>query len=116
MQLGVFQDLGVQGSHTVGGMGKVDIHVCHVYPVVLVDDGKAFVLGTGAGQRIQLLNDRHQLRHHGIQIGTGPLFQRFGQNGVVGVGAGLGNNLHSFVKVNAFSPSRRISSGMTMLG
>ena len=24
VQLGVFQDLGVQGSHTVGGMGKVD--------------------------------------------------------------------------------------------
>ena len=102
VQLGVFQDLGMQGGHTVGGMGEVDVHVGHVHPVVLVDDGKAFVLGTGAGQRIQLLNDRHQLGHHGIQIGTGPLFQRFGQNGVVGVGAGLGNDLHGFVKVNAF--------------
>ena len=80
----------------------MDIHVCHVHPVVLVDDSKTFVLGAGAGQCIQLLNDGHQLGHHGIQIGTGPLFQCFGQNGVVGVGTGLGNDLHGFVKINAF--------------
>jgi len=79
----------------------VDVHVCHVHPVVLVNDGKALVLGAGACQRIQLFNNGHQLRHHGIQIGAGPLFQRFGQNGVVGVGAGLGNDLHGLLKLDA---------------
>ena len=47
-------------------MGKVDIHVCHVYPVVLVDDGKALVFGTGAGQFVQLFDNGHQLGNNGI--------------------------------------------------
>ena len=101
VQLGVFQNLGVQRCHAVGGVGKVDVHVCHVHPVVLVNDGKALVLGAGACQRIQLFNDGHQLRHHGVQIGAGPLFQCFGQNGVVGVGAGLGDDLHGLFKFDA---------------
>ena len=91
----------MQCRHAVGGVGKVDVHVCHVHPVVLVDDGKALVLGAGACQRIQLFDDGHQLRHHGVQIGARPLFQCFGQNGVVGVGAGLGNDLHRFLELNA---------------
>ena len=106
VQLGIFQDLGVQRCHAVGGMGEVDVHVGHVHPVVLVDDGKALVLGAGAGQSIQLFDNGHQLGHNGIQIGAGPLFQRLGQNGVVGVGAGLGNDLHGFLKLNAPLPQQ----------
>ena len=106
VQLGIFQDLGVQRCHAVGGMGEVDVHVGHVYPVVLVDDGKALVLGAGAGQCVQLFNDGHQLGHHCIQIGAGPLFQCLSQNGVVGVGTGLGNDLHSFLKLNAPLPQQ----------
>ena len=96
----------MQRCHAVGGMGEVDVHVGHVHPVVLVDDGKALVLGAGAGQCVQLFNDGHQLGHHCIQIGAGPLFQCLGQNGVVGVGAGLGNDLHSFLKLNAPLPQQ----------
>ena len=101
VQLGIFQNFSVQRRHAVGGVGEVDIHVSHVYPVVFVDDGKALVFGTGAGQFIQLFDNGHQLGHHGIQIGAGPLFQRFGQNGVVGVGAGLGDDLYGFLKFDA---------------
>ena len=91
----------MQRRYAVGGVGEVDVHVCHVHPVVLVDDGKALVLGAGACQCIQLFDDGHQLGHHGVQIGARPLFQCFGQNGVVGVGAGLGNDLHRFLELNA---------------
>ena len=63
VQLGVFQDLGVQRCHAVGGVGEVDVHVSHVYPVVLVDDGKALVFGTGAGQFIQLFGLYGFYRH-----------------------------------------------------
>ena len=73
----------------------------HVHPVVLVDDGKALILGAGAGQCVQLFDNGHQLGHHGIQIGAGPLFQCFGQNGVVGVGAGLCDDLYGFLKFDA---------------
>ena len=91
----------MQRCHAVGGVGEVDVHVGHVHPVVLVDDGKALVLGAGASQFVQFFDDRHQLRHHSVQIGAGPRFQRFGQNGVVGVGAGLGDDLHSLFKLDA---------------
>ena len=101
VQLGFFQNLGVQRCHAVGGVGEVDVHVGHVHPVVLVDDGKALVLGAGAGQCVQLFDNGHQLGHHGIQIGAGPLFQCFGQNGVVGVGAGLCDDLYGFLKFDA---------------
>ena len=101
VQLGIFQNLGVQRCHAVGGVGEVDVHVGHVHPVVLVDDGKALVLGAGAGQCVQLFDNGHQLGHHGIQIGAGPLFQCFGQNGVVGVGAGLCDDLYGFLKFDA---------------
>ena len=106
VQLGIFQDLSVQRCHAVGGVGEVDVHVGHVHPVVLVDDGKALVLGAGAGQCIQLFDNGHQLGHHGIQIGAGPLFQRLGQNGVVGVGAGPGHDLHGFLKFDAPLPQQ----------
>ncbi len=79
----------------------MDVHVGHMDAVVLVDDGKALVLGAGAGQFIQLLDDGHELRDHGVQIGAGPLFQRFGQNRVVGVGAGLGDDLDGLVELDA---------------
>ena len=72
VELGVFQDLGVQGCHTVGGVGKVDVHVRHVHPVILVDDGKALVLSAGACQCVQLFDNGHQLGHHRIQIAPPP--------------------------------------------
>ena len=107
VQLGVLQNFSVQSRHAVGGVGKVDVHVRHVYPIILVDNGKALVLGAGAGQLVQLFNDRHQLRHNGIQIGARPLLQRLCQNRVVGVSAGLGDDLNGLLKLD---------SGMTMLG
>ena len=73
----------------------------HVYPIILVDNGEALVLGAGAGQRVQLFNDRHQLRHNSIQIGARPLLQRLCQNRVVGVSAGLGDDLNGFLKLDA---------------
>ena len=101
VQFGILQNLGVQRGHAIGGVGEVDIHVGHVHLVIPVDDGKAFVLGALFHQRVQLLDNGHQLGHHGIQIGTGPLFQSFCQNGVVGVGAGFGDDLHSLTEFDA---------------
>ena len=48
----------MQRRHAVGGVGEVDVHVCHVHPVVLVNDGKALVLGAGACQRILAIIDK----------------------------------------------------------
>ena len=98
VQFGILQNLGVQGSHTVGGVGEVNIHMRHMHRSVPVDDGKALVCGAGSDQRIQLLNDRHELGHNGFQIGAGPLFQCLCQNGVIGIGAGFCHDLGGFLK------------------
>ena len=82
-------------------MSEVDVHVSHVYQTVLVDDGKTFVCSAGTGQCIQLFDNRHQLWHNGIQIGTRPFFQCFCQNGMVGVSTGSADNFNSFFKRNA---------------
>ena len=81
-------------------MGKVDIHVGHVHAVVGVNDGKAGIIGALFGGSIQLFNHRHQLGHNFVQIAARPGFQRFGQDGVVGVSAGVGYDLDGFVKLD----------------
>ena len=102
VQLGFLQNFGVQGGNAVGGMGKVDVHVGHVHAVVGVNDGKAGIIGALFGGSIQLFNHRHQLGHNFVQIAARPGFQRFGQDGVVGVSAGVGYDLDGFVKLDAF--------------
>ena len=72
-----------------------------MHPSVPVDNRKALVLGAGARQLIQLFNNRHQLRHNHIQISARPLFQCLRQNRVVGISAGLGDDLNSLVKPDA---------------
>ena len=74
--------------------------------VVPVDDGQTLVGGAGAGQRVELFNDGHELWHDGVQIGAGPLFERLGQNGVVRVGTGLCDDLDGLVKVDALLPQQ----------
>ena len=78
----------VEGDRATLG-AEVLYAVLGVTLLVPVSYTHLLVLGAGAGQRVQLFDNGHQLRHNGIQIGAGPLFQCFGQNGVVGVGAGL---------------------------
>ena len=106
VQLAVFQDLGVQMGNAVRRVGEVDVHVGHVNAVITVDDGQTLVGGAGAGQRVELFNDGHELRHDGVQIGAGPLFERLGQNGVVRVGTGLCDDLDGLVKVDALLPQQ----------
>ena len=101
VQLGFLQNFGVQGGNAVGGMGKVDVHVGHVHAVVGVNDGKAGIIGALFGGSIQLFNHRHQLGHNFVQIAARPGFQRFGQDGVIGVSAGVGYDLDGFVKLDA---------------
>ena len=67
----------------------MDVHMGHVHPAPGVQDGHPVVAAALAGPAVQLLNDGHQLGRHRPDVVQRPLFQRLGQNGVVGVGAGL---------------------------
>ena len=88
LELAVFQDLGVEGRHPVDRMAVVDVHMGHVDPALAVQDGHPAVGAALPGPLVQLPDDGHQLGGHRLDVAEGPLFQRLGQDGVVGVGAG----------------------------
>ena len=101
LQLGVFQNLGMESGHAVDREAAVDVHVGHVNAVLPVDDGDP---GIGMGllhAAVQLLDDGHQLGGHLLDKGQGPLLQSLGQDGVVGVGAGAADLIQGGVKGQA---------------
>ena len=99
-QLAVLQNFRVQGGHAVGGVGEVDIHVSHVNTAVTIQNSGAGILCAGTGQIVQLMDNGHQLGDHSFQIVAGPFFKCLCQNGVVGIGAGIGDDLDCLIKGN----------------
>ena len=97
LELRSLEDLGVQGGHAVGGVGVVDVHVGHVHHVFVVDNGHAGVGEHGLGPAVHLPDDGHQLGSHPLDVAHGPLLQGLGQDGVVGVGTGVGHLVEGVV-------------------
>ena len=96
-----FQNLGMQSRNTIRGMGKMDIHMCHMHDLILVNDGKRSIIGTAFCKNIQFFDDRHKLRNNGIEIMTRPFFQSFCENRVVGVSTGFCYDLDCFIKIDS---------------
>ena len=87
----------MEGGHAVHRVAEVDVQVGHVdnlFALLPLEYGHLGVGMGGAGPRVQLPDDGHQLGGNLLNEGEGPLLQRLGQDGVVGVGAGLGHLLH----------------------
>ena len=78
----------------------MDIHVCHMNNLVLVNDCQGGVFGPFLSHSIKLFDDRHKLRNNGLQIMSRPFFQGFGKDCVVCVSTGICNNLHCFFKID----------------
>ena len=98
MEFRIFQNLRMDRRHAVHRKAIVDIDVRHMYPVVPVDDPDALILRIFFPHFcIQFFYDRHQFRHHLLQIGKWPFLQRFRQNRVVCVGAGPAYHLNSLI-------------------
>ena len=91
----------MKGSHPVGGVGKMDVHMSHVNPILLIDDGSAPIIRAAAGSMIEFFHNGHQLGNHRFQITLGPFFQCLCQDGVVGIGTDIRHNLYCFLKRNA---------------
>jgi len=96
-QLGVFQDLGVQCCNAVNRKSVVDIHVCHVDALILVDDRYFLIFVFLLCLCVQLVDNRHQVRNNLLEVIDRPFFQCLCQNGVVGVSTGLAYNIDGFL-------------------
>ena len=91
----------MQRCDTVRGMREVDVHMRHMDDIVLVDDRERRILRAGPCQRIQLLDDRHQLRNDRVEVRTRPLLEGLCEDRVVRVGTGLRNDLHGLLEGDA---------------
>ena len=100
VKLGVLQDLGVECGDAVDGEAKVDVHVGHVYGVVLVDDGDARVVVLGLRDLIELDDNVGDGGRDLLQTGERPLLERLGKNRVVGVGDHGAHDGNGLVKLD----------------
>ena len=100
LELGIFQNLGVQGGHAVHRPAVVDVQMGHVddfLPLLALDDRHLGIGMGGLGPPVQLSEDGRQLGRGLLNEGQGPFLQRLGQDSVVGIGAGFGHLLHRLV-------------------
>ena len=101
VQLGVLQDLRVQLRHTVDLCAAVDVHMGHMDHIMFIPDSRVRVVTALPRPLIQRANKRKQLGRHPFQVGGGPLFQCFCQNGMVGVGTGTLHQVHGLLQLHA---------------
>ena len=99
-QLRILQDLCVQLRHSVDAAPVVDVHMGHMHPVLLINDGYPGILVSPLRPQVQLPDNGHQLRHYLLQIGNRPFLQRLRQDGMISVSAGLLDDLHRLVEIN----------------
>ena len=92
----------MESCHPVGTVGKMNVHMSHVYDSILIQDGCGIILGALFSHLIQRPDNRHQLRNHLLQEAYRPLFQSFRQDGVVRIRTCIRNNLGRFLKLDAF--------------
>ena len=98
LELGGFQNFGVERRHAVDAEAIVDVDVRHVHKAVVVQDVDPRIVELLLDPLVQRLDDGHDARRHSLEKGLGPLLQRFCQDGVVGVGAGLADLVDGVVQ------------------
>ena len=100
MKLCLLQDIGMKGCNTVDGKSVVDVHMCHMDQVVLVDDGKIFLRIFCFDTLVQLADDRHQVRNNLLKIRDRPFLKCLCKNGMVGISAYMRYDLACLLKLD----------------
>ena len=102
IEFALLQDLGMDRCHAVDTIAIVDVDMCHVHSLVLVNDLNFFVLIFLCHTVTQLLDDGNQLRHYFLDISQRPFLQSFCQNGVVRISTGAAYYVDSFIHSETF--------------
>ena len=97
LQLGFLEYLRVKRSDTVDRMPVMDIHRCHMNQIVLVNDVGCLILYLRPDSLVQLTDDRKKMRHRFFQIIDWPFFESLRKDCVIGVSAGLCDNLDCLI-------------------
>ena len=91
----------MERRHAVDAEAIVDVDVRHVHKAVVIQNVDPRIVELLLDPLVERLDDGHDARRHSLEKGLGPLLQRFCQDGVVGVGAGLADLVDGVVQREA---------------
>ena len=100
-QFRFFQNLCVKRCNPIDCISKMNIDVCHMYTVHLIDDIHTLVMVISSDTRIQFPDDRHQMRHYLLEISHRPFFQRLCKDRMVCVCTCLSHNIDGGIHIKS---------------
>ena len=98
-QFWFFKDLCVKSCNTIHCISEVDINVCHVHSVHVINNVDSLVVEISSHSSVQIADNRHQLWNHFLQITDRPFFKRFRKNRVICICTWLAYNIHSRINI-----------------
>ena len=101
-QLFIFQDLCMKISNSVDTVSIMDVHMSHVYTILVIDNMDSRIFISSLNSCIQITDDRNDLWCNLLQIINRPFFQCFCKDGVIGIRAGLLYDLNRLIEVDLF--------------
>ena len=99
-QLRILQDFCMKCCYPVYTKSIVDIHVCHVYAIIFIDDLNSWIFVFSANTAVQFFNDWNQVRNHFLQKFKWPFFKGFCKDCVVSVSRHATNDRDGFIHSN----------------
>ena len=88
--------------HTVYCISEMNINVCHVHAVHLINDIHSRIVEISSHSSIQFADDRDQMRYHFLQIRERPFFQRLCQDRMVCIRTSLAHHVHCSIDIKSF--------------
>ena len=101
-QFFIFQDLCMKIRNSVDTVSIMDVHMSHVYTILVIDNMDSRIFISSLNSCIQITDDRNDLRCNLLQIINRPFFQCFCEDGVIGICAGLLYDLNRLIEVDLF--------------
>ena len=99
-QLRILQDLSVKSGNPIYTVSIMDIHVGHMYAIILINDLNSWIFVFSTNTAVQFQNNWNQMRDHFLQEFKWPFFKGFCKNGVVGISCHATDNIDSFIHID----------------
>ena len=106
IQFSIFQNICVNLRNPIDAVTIMNGYMRHMDPVLSINNLYPGLLILFRNPCVQFLYDGNYLGNCLFNIGQGPFFQCLGQNGMIGIGAGIANHLDSLIHCKTFFQSQ----------
>ena len=97
VKLCILQNLCMDCSNTIDGISVMNIHMSHMYSVILINDIYALIIKLSSYSLIKLLDNRNEMRYYLLEVFDRPLLKSFCKNCMVGISTGLRYYINSLI-------------------